>query len=83
MLVKTARDLGFYEDKLRGILQLRRPSRTTKGTSAYGVLLCDEASRVVAVLRLIGQVEVMVAESGNSEHFDAARWLATWMNNPN
>ncbi len=83
VLAKTARDMGFDEDKLRAILRLRRSHRSTKGTSANGVFRADEASRVVALLRLIGQVETMVAEAGNPEHFDAARWLAKWMKNPN
>jgi putative toxin-antitoxin system antitoxin component (TIGR02293 family) len=39
----------------------------------------DESERVVGVARLIGQVEQMVRESGDLEGFDAARWVAAWL----
>ena len=39
----------------------------------------DESSRVLGMTRLIGQVQAMVEESGNPEGFDAASWVADWL----
>ena len=39
----------------------------------------DESSRVLGMKRLIGQAQAMVEESGNPKGFDAARWLAGWL----
>lgn len=42
-------------------------------------LSSDETERLLDLLRLIGQVETMVQESGDPEGFDAAAWLIDWM----
>jgi putative toxin-antitoxin system antitoxin component (TIGR02293 family) len=42
----------------------------------------DESERVLGVKALIGQVQAMVEESGNPEGFDAALWVANWLNSP-
>jgi putative toxin-antitoxin system antitoxin component (TIGR02293 family) len=47
------------------------------------VLSTDEGERVVALAGLVGQVEAMVAESGQSEGFDAAGWVSDWLESPN
>ena len=33
-------------------------------------------------LKLVSQVETMVAESGDPDNFDAERWLTDWLNQP-
>lgn len=43
----------------------------------------DQAERFVGLSALVGQVEAMVAESGNSQGFDAAHWVARWLEQPN
>ena len=47
-----------------------------------GVLSPEESERIVGFARLVGQVETMVAESGNPEGFDAKAWLARWLSEP-
>ena len=42
----------------------------------------DESERILAVVRLIGQVDTMVQGSGNPAGFDAARWVAEWLQRP-
>ena len=42
----------------------------------------DDSERIVGVAKLIGQVQAMVAESGEVEGFDAAAWLARWIKEP-
>jgi uncharacterized protein (DUF2384 family) len=39
----------------------------------------EQGERVAALAKMIGQVQTMVAESGNPEGFDAAQWLASWL----
>jgi hypothetical protein len=58
VLAKTARDMGFDEDKLRAILRLRRSHRSTKGTSANGVFRTDEASGTGIAVCAFGAVSI-------------------------
>lgn len=41
-----------------------------------------EGERVLGFARLLGQVQTMVRESGDSERFDASAWLSAWMSAP-
>jgi uncharacterized protein (DUF2384 family) len=41
-----------------------------------------ESERVIGLSKLIGQVPAMVAESGDPEGFDAAKWFAAWIAEP-
>lgn len=45
-------------------------------------LSADEAERVMGLVKLFGQVETMVQESGNSEGFDPAVWTLRWLEEP-
>ena len=45
-------------------------------------LSTDDSARVLGMARLVGQVEEMVAESGDSTGFDAAAWVAQWLQSP-
>lgn len=51
--------------------------------SSQGVLSREESERALALERLLGQVETIVAESGTPEGFVAAKWLANWLDAPN
>jgi putative toxin-antitoxin system antitoxin component (TIGR02293 family) len=42
----------------------------------------DESERVLGLAGLIGQVENMVARSGEPKGFDAAQWVAKWLEQP-
>ena len=46
------------------------------------VLSRNETEGVLGMIRLIGQVDRMVKESGNPEGFDAAKWVAAWLERP-
>ncbi|RKK04407.1 DUF2384 domain-containing protein [Pseudoroseomonas wenyumeiae] len=41
-----------------------------------------ESERILGVARLVGQVQVIVEESGNSQGFDAAAWTSRWLTEP-
>lgn len=43
----------------------------------------DETERMMGLLRLIGLVEAVVRDCGDGEPFDAAQWLAAWLQRPN
>lgn len=45
-------------------------------------LSVDDSARVLGMARLVGQVQEMVAESGDPAGFDAALWLARWLQRP-
>jgi putative toxin-antitoxin system antitoxin component (TIGR02293 family) len=53
-----------------------RKARESKPLSA------DDSARVLGMARLVGQVQEMVAESGDPTGFDAALWLARWLQRP-
>ena len=39
----------------------------------------DESKRVVVLSMIVDQVQSMVESSGRSEGFDAAQWVASWI----
>jgi len=41
----------------------------------------EGGERVIGIVRLIGQLEAIIEESGNPEGFDAADWLSRWLHN--
>lgn len=45
-------------------------------------LRSEDTERLLGVMRLIGQLEAIVEESGNGEGFDAANWLSNWLREP-
>lgn len=42
----------------------------------------DESERVLGILRLVGQLEAMIQESGDPEGFDARAWISNWLREP-
>jgi len=42
----------------------------------------DEPDRARAIARLVGCVQTMVEQSGNPEGFNAAEWVARWIDRP-
>ena len=42
----------------------------------------DESERVLAITRLVGQADNIVRESGTGEGFNAAEWVAAWLQRP-
>ena len=45
-------------------------------------LSAEDSERAIGLSHLIGQVEAMVRQSGEPDGFDAARWLARWLEQP-
>ena len=55
---------------------VNRRARDTKPLSAV------DSALVLGLLRLVGQIQVMVGESGDSAGFDALSWVARWLQRP-
>jgi len=46
------------------------------------VLSRDESERVLGLAKLVGQVQVMVEQSGDVRGFNANHWFANWIDTP-
>lgn len=47
-----------------------------------GKLSSDESERVLGMAKLIGQLQTIVAESGDRGGFDAVAWMSRWLQEP-
>ena len=66
--------MDVSKDHLMSVLGLSRATVNRK-VRENKPLNQDESERVLGVESLIGQVDLMVRESGNPEGFDAAKWV--------
>lgn len=78
---ELAAAMHVSQDRLLGMLKL--PDASIRRKTRQGVMLSMEQSeRVIGLARLIGQVAVMVDDSGDTKDFDAARWVGEWLEQP-
>jgi len=82
LLVTLANDMHVPRERLYGWLGIARTTANRKVKEGE-VLSQDESERALGITRLIGQVQQIVAESGEPQGFDAARWTANWLEEPN
>ena len=75
------RDLGMTKERFYGIIGVARATVDRK-VKDNKVLDRAESESVLAMARLIGQVEEMVNTSGEPEGFDAAQWVSDWIQRP-
>ncbi len=73
--------MGISKERMYATLGLSRATVERKVRESKP-LSPDESSRVLGVGSLVGQVQRMVDESGNAAGFDAAQWLAGWLDEP-
>jgi putative toxin-antitoxin system antitoxin component (TIGR02293 family) len=81
MVDVLAASMQMPKDKLIGALGLARATIHRKSRQQTA-LSSDESSRVMGVSKLIGQAQAMVEGSGAPEDFDAAAWVAQWLDQP-
>ena len=81
LLVLISEDMAISKDKLYSTIGLVRATVNRKLREEQ-MLSQDESERVLGIARLVGQVDTMVKESGNPEGFDAAKWVAAWLDRP-
>lgn len=58
------------------------PATVNKKAKQDQILSRGESERVIGIVKLVGQLEAMIQESGNPEGFDAAAWMAQWLKEP-
>jgi len=73
--------MGISKDKFYRTIGLMRPTVDRK-VRASKLLNQDESERVMGIARLLGQAQSLVQESGGPEKFNAARWVAAWLDRP-
>ena len=76
-----AKRMGMSKEKLVGTLGLARATIDRKARE-HKLLSSDESSKVLGMARLVGQVQAMVEESGDPQGFNAAEWVARWLEQP-
>jgi putative toxin-antitoxin system antitoxin component (TIGR02293 family) len=78
---RIARSMDRSKEQLGKTLGLSVTTIDRKA-KANEALSPEQSERLVAIARLIGQVQTMVEQSGNTEGFDAAPWLGRWLDEP-
>lgn len=81
VLATLADDMQVTRDQLFAWAGIARATANRK-VRLSAALSPDESERVLAIARLIGQVEQIVAESGNAAGFSPATWTAAWLAQP-
>ena len=80
-LKRMATDMSISKSRLAHTLGIARSAIEHKALKRK-LLSPDESSRVLGMASLIGQVHMVIRESGNPEGFNAAEWVARWIDRP-
>lgn len=81
-LVALADDMGWTKEHAIKVLNLSRSTLNSKLRAGRPLDTAD-SERLLALMDMIEQVRRMVERSGDPTGFDAARWLAVWIDAPN
>lgn len=81
LVEELAQSMAITKERLVNTLALSRATVDRK-VRENKRLSPDETARLLGMARLLGQVESMVAESGDPAGFDAAQWVARWLDRP-
>lgn len=81
LLVLLSEDMAISRDKLYDTIGVARATVDRK-VRERRALSQDESERTLGMARLIGQVDAIVRQSGRPDGFDAAKWVATWLDRP-
>ena len=79
---QMAGDMAVPQESIYETLGLARATLARKAKEGKR-MSPNETERALGLARLIGQVEEMVTRSGTAKGFDAARWTAEWLQQPN
>jgi putative toxin-antitoxin system antitoxin component (TIGR02293 family) len=80
-VIVLATDMGIAKEKFYRTIGLMRPTIDRKVRAAT-LLNQDESERVMGIARLVGQAESIVHDSGGTDKFEAAKWVAAWLDRP-
>lgn len=73
--------MGITKETLFKFLNLPK-STIDKKSVANQMLPIEQGERLLGMAKLVGQVESIVSESGNPDGFNAAKWVANWLEKP-
>ena len=79
--VVLASNMNMAKERLASTLGLARATVDRK-IRDNKMLSPDESSRVLGMASLVGQVQSLVAESGQPLDFDAGEWVSNWLEQP-
>lgn len=74
-------DMGVTKDKFVRITGLSLATLNRK-IANQKALSADESERLVGLVKLIGQVDAIVKESGDPKGFKPAKWFSEWIEQP-
>ena len=80
-VIAIAKTIGRPKERLMKVLGLPRATVDRKAR-AHQQLSIEHGERLIGFSKLVGQVQVMVAQSGDPAGFDAAKWLGQWVEKP-
>lgn len=81
VMKQMADHMAISQERLYGTLGLPRATVVRKARQ-HALMNPDESERLLGLAELIGQVQEMVARTGDPTDFDAAKWVAQWMEQP-
>lgn len=80
-VVKIAKSIGRPKERLMKVLGLPRATVDRKARAKQR-LSVEHGERLLGFSKLLGQVQVMVEQSGNPTGFEPAKWVADWLDEP-
>ncbi|KJK21066.1 hypothetical protein UB46_29255 [Burkholderiaceae bacterium 16] len=78
---RLAHLMGTTKEHLIKTLDLPRATVDRKA-KAHQNLSSEQSERVIGMAKLVGQVQAMVERSGDPTNFNAAQWVAQWLEQP-
>lgn len=70
--------MGLTRNLVIDILKMSRTSIARRAETGESLKI-DETERLLGLIALVGQVEVMIEESSNVKDFDCAKWMGKWL----
>lgn len=80
-LDRLSRQMNMPKERLLPALGIAQATVSRKVRESKP-LSSDDSERALGMARLVGQVEAMVQESGEPDEFNAAEWVAQWLEEP-
>ncbi|MGI9090017.1 MAG: antitoxin Xre-like helix-turn-helix domain-containing protein [Gemmatimonadaceae bacterium] len=81
LVTVIADSMGMPKEQLYKTVGVKRATVDRKLRN-HTRLSANESERFVGIAQLVGQVELIVRESGATDGFNAARWVAGWLKRP-
>lgn len=78
---RIIKDLGVEQKVFYHALGLKTATVNRKA-KRNDLLSSGESERLLGVAKLVGQLEMIISESGDPEGFDAPEWMSTWLREP-